>query len=158
MTERSEPDWSAAHEHFSAYCFNECWSYLGREERSAEEGEAMLHAAMASFWHWSQRSDCTPTNCSIGAWQISRVYAVLGRGKDARSYAQSSLKYCQDGKAPPFYEGYAFEALARAEIVAQQPDEALAHLMRARGALERVDNAESAKMLEADLAELEGLL
>lgn len=158
MTEQPPNDWSDAHKHFSAYCFNECWSYLGMQKRSSEEAEAMLQAAMASFWHWSQRSDCTATNRSIGAWQISRVYAVLGRGKDARCYAQDSLKYCLDGNVPPFYTGYAHEALARAEIVAQQPSEALAHLMDARGALEKVENVESAKMLEDDLAELEGML
>ena len=41
----------------------------------------MLHAAHASRFHWGEVGE--PVNFARGEWQISRVYAVLGRPEPA---------------------------------------------------------------------------
>jgi len=146
-----EFDVHAAHRYFSAYCFNAAWDLIDKAERSAEEDEAMLSLSLASTWHWTQREDCTPTNLSVSYWQTSRVYALLRQADNARRYAQLCLQASQGDDVPPFYLGYAYEALARAEAVAGRR-QALAEYSRlARGAAERVSEPEDKKQLLADL-------
>ncbi len=66
------------HRYFSAQCFNRAWELIRRIDRTELESEQMLLLAQASLWHWTQRPDCTPRNLSIGYWQLSRVFALLG--------------------------------------------------------------------------------
>src|ERR1700687_1872237 len=64
-----------AHRFFSAHCFNRAWDLIRKSNRTTIECEQMLQLSQASLWHWTQRSDCTPKNLSIGNWQLSRIYA-----------------------------------------------------------------------------------
>jgi tetratricopeptide (TPR) repeat protein len=106
--------------------FNLTWSYLDKAQRSADENDAMLHAAHASRHHWAQVGQ--PVNLARGEWQISRVYAVLGRYEPALYHGQRCLDICQQNQITDFDLAYAYEALARAYAVAQQWDNVRSNL------------------------------
>ena len=58
MADTPNFDIQAAHQYFSADCFNKTWDFIDKDaDRSAEENISMLHTAIASLWHWSQRED-----------------------------------------------------------------------------------------------------
>jgi hypothetical protein len=78
MADDADFDADQAHRHFSASCFNLAWELIDKPDRTAEDDEQMVRLAQASLWHWTQRSDCTDKNLSIGYWQVSRVCALLG--------------------------------------------------------------------------------
>ena len=87
-------DLPSAHRHFSVDCFNRTWDFIDKPERSAEDDEAMVLCTLASLWHWTQRADCTDQNRSIGHWQASRVYALIGQGDNARRHGGLGLAEC----------------------------------------------------------------
>jgi hypothetical protein len=106
-----------AHEYFSAELFNTTWEYIEQaDERSAEEEMTMLHLAVASLWHWTQRTDVKPENLCVGCWQVSRVYNLLRQPDNARMYGLLALKHAEGLDA--FFNAYAYETLARAEMQA----------------------------------------
>lgn len=119
MDEGNEFDLQGAHKYFSAQCFNRAWDLIDLDACTPEQDEEMLQLSRASFWHWSQIEDCTNTNLSIAYWQISRVYAILGRGFEARRYAKMCLEVSQRQGVGVFYLAYSYQALARAEMVAK---------------------------------------
>lgn len=143
-------DTDAAHRFFAPDCFNRCWGLIDRTDRERADDEQMLHLAHASLYHWSQRPDCTEQNRSIGCWQLARVYALVGRGAEARYWGERALAHA--AHTPPFYRAYAHEALARAAAVLHDVDARYAQLVAARVLLEQITDAEERAMLEADLA------
>jgi hypothetical protein len=145
-------DLSAAHRYFSAECFNRAWDYIDKPVRTAEEDQAMLQLGLASLWHWTQRPDCAPTNLSIGYWQVARIYTLLGQVDMARQYGQLCLKVSQGEGVSPFYLGYAYEALARAESVAGDDAKKKEYLELANRLSEKLTDPEARKHLLADLA------
>ena len=112
----------------------------------------MIQRTMASLWHWTQRPDCSPTNLSVGYWQAARVYALVGEAANARKYARLCLDITPTDAA--FYLGYAHEAMARAEALAGNEENATEHLAKATQFATNVTKAEDRKLLEADLASL----
>jgi len=140
-----------AHREFSADCFNACWDLIDKADRTPEDVENMRLLAYASVWHWKQRPDCTAMNLSVGYWQIARAEALSGNGGLAREFGEKSLGAAQGGKLPPFYAGYAYEALARADMATGDLDAARRHLAQARAELDKVSDAEEAGLLRADL-------
>jgi hypothetical protein len=151
MSKQPEFDVEAAHRYFAAECFNRAWDLIDKPERTPEEDEQMIELSLASAWHWSQRPDCSPENRSVGYWQASRIYALLGRAGFARRYGQLSLAALEGAGELPFYLGYAYEALARAESVRGEPAKRDEYLALARQAAERVADADSRSALLADL-------
>jgi hypothetical protein len=149
MAKKPDFDVTAAHKYFSAHCFNAAWDLIDKESRTEEENLLMVALCQASIWHWTQREDCTDKNLSIGYWQASRIYALLGRHETARMYGRLSLDHAKD--AEPFFVAYAYEALARAESVAGNDSKRDDYLSQARKLTEQVKDADSKKMLEADL-------
>jgi len=145
-------DIAEAHKYFSAHCFNKTWDFIDQDTRTPDAEDEMLQACMASLWHWSQRSDATPQNQSVGFWQASRVFALRGDATNARRYAERSLRV--GGDLEPFFVGYAYEALARAEQVGGENTRAAEYLAKAKVLCEQVSDAESKQMLAADLESL----
>jgi hypothetical protein len=141
-----------AHRVFSADCFNRAWELMEKVDRSAEEDELMISACLASLWHWTQRDDCTARNLSIGYWQASRVYALLGQAENAARYGEICLRH--SAGQPPFFLGYAQEALARAALLRGDKGAMHRHLLEARRLLESVDDAEDRALLQKDLDSL----
>ena len=139
-----------AHQSFSIECFNKTWEYIEKDcNRSTEENLEMLHTAIASLWHWSQREDATAKNLSIGYWQVSRVYCLIKQPNNARTYGLLALKHSKD--LPPFYRGYAYETLARAEMTTNNRVIMLTHLEKALEMLDLVNDPKDKQLLTKDL-------
>ena len=152
MSKEPEFDAAAAHKYFSVYCFNSAWDLIEKTDRTPEEDEEMVRRTLASAWHWSQREDCIDRNMSAAYWQTSRVYAVLGQPENARRYGSLCLDISRGEDVGPFYLGYAYEALARAESMGGDAAKAQAYKSQAENAAERVTDADSRKWLLDDLA------
>ena len=149
MTEKQEFDRAAAHQYFSADCFNQAWELIDKADRTPEEDQQMIRLSQASMWHWTQREDCTDKNMSIGYWQASRIYALLEQPANAREYGQLALNTSKE--QAPFYQGFAHEALARAEWVAGNREKAEEHLRQARLLVDEIEDPDDKKILDADL-------
>jgi hypothetical protein len=150
VNKKPDFDTASAHRYFSAHCFNSAWDLIDKIGRTPEEDELMIQLNQASIWHWSQRADNADKNRSIGYWQASRIRALLGQADEARRYGQLCLQY--SGQLEPFYLGYAYEALARAEQVAGNPAEAREYAAEARRLASQVSEAGEKKALLDDLA------
>ena len=151
MSETPGFDLDEAHRYFSAECFNRAWDLIDRPTRTPEENRTMLQLGLASLWHWSQRPDRTSINLSVGNWQVSRIYALLGQADEAREYAQTSLEMSQAAGDFPFYLGYAFEALARAESISRDEARMEEYLRKARELSEKIPDPDDKRLLLADL-------
>jgi len=140
------------HKKLSADCFNRVWELLDKKQRTPEDDERMITLAHASLAHWRLREDCTDRNLSIGCWQISRVYAVLRQGANAKHYGELCLSV--SSKEPPFYLAYAHEALARAAMLNRQRDAYDLHLSEAKALTAKVADVEEKKLIQDDLESL----
>jgi hypothetical protein len=145
-------DLAAAHKYFAAECFNKAWDLIEKTERTPEEDRLMVALNQASLFHWLNRADCTSENLSVGFWQASRIQALLGSADDARRQAETSLSYSQS--LEPFYVGYAYEALARAEFMAGNSAKGDEHLQSAQRHAANVESADRKTMLLKDLDSL----
>lgn len=150
----SEPsfDTQAAHQYFSTSCFNQAWDLIEKEARTPDEEERMLNLSMASLWHWSQRPDCTSKELSLGYWQVSRIFAITGRPENATWYAEKCREVTEDSELPPFYLGYAYEALARAAMAGRDRQAAMDYIAQARGLAKQEQSDEDRQLLLDDLA------
>ncbi|MHC2070235.1 hypothetical protein ACYFX5_22400 [Bremerella sp. T1] len=147
-------DLQTAHRHFAAEAFNTAWDLIDSKDRTAEQELEMLARAFASLWHWKHRDDLTNQSRSVGYWQISRAFALLSEGSMAMRCGQLALKYARG--TLPFYEAYAYEALARAAVISGDSAAAKKYLAAARTLVERVEEASSREMLLADLQSIHG--
>jgi hypothetical protein len=145
-------DLAAAHRFFAADCFNRAWDLIEKEDRTPEEEEEMLNLSMASLWHWTQRPDFGDKERSLGYWQVSRIFAITGRPDMATAYAEKCLEVTEDAGLPPFYVGYAYEALARAAMAGRNRVAALRYIAQARAAAQRETSEEDRELLLDDLA------
>jgi hypothetical protein len=153
MADSPNFDVQQSHKHFSASCFNKTWDLMDKDGgRSTEENMEMLHTAIASLWHWTQREDVTPRNLSVGYWQVSRVYCLIKQPHNAKTYGLLALKYAKD--LPPFFKGCAYEALARAEMTASNRVIMKVYLEMAHEMLELVEDPEDKEILTKDLASI----
>ena len=140
-----------AHEYFSTELFSTTWEYIEQaDERSAEEELTMLHLAITSLWHWTQRPDVKSENLCVGYWQVSRVYNLLRQPDNARTYGLLALKHAEGLDA--FFHAYAYETLARAEMHAGNRKGMTGYLERARKMGELIEDQEDKRLLMKDLA------
>lgn len=100
------------HRHMAAKCFNTAWEFMDKSERSPEDNEMMVYSTMASRFHWGQIGE--PIHFQRGEWQISRVYTVLEREKQALHHAKICLKLTQEHDFKDFDLAFAYESMARA--------------------------------------------
>jgi hypothetical protein len=152
MADKTDFDLQAAHRFFATECFNRAWDLIDKAARTPDEDEQMIRLSLASTWHWTQQDDCTPTNLSVGYWQTSRIYAILGQADNARRYGRLCLAISQGEGILPFYLGYAYEALARAESVAGNAQQRDAYLATAREVAGRMPDLDARQALLDDLA------
>ena len=109
----------------------------------------MLHTAIASLWHWSQRDDATSENFSVGYWQVSRVYNLIRQPNNARTYGLLALDHAKDLGA--FLKGYAYETLARAEMGSGNRVAMYYYLEKAREMAQQITDEEDRQLLFKDL-------
>lgn len=153
MTDKPALDKELAHKFFAADCFNKAWELIDNPDRTPEDEEQMIRLTHASMYHWTQRPDCTDRHFSIGYWQASRIYALVGQAENALRYARLCLEITPQDDA--FCLGYAYEALARAEKLAGREARSREYLEQARAQAAKVSDEEDRNYLEADLKSLE---
>jgi hypothetical protein len=152
MAPTAEFDASEGHKYFAAHCFDCAWDLIEKSNRTPEDDRLMVAMNQASIYHWLNRDDCDNRRLSIGYWQASRIHALIGHADEARRFAGVSLSYSAGLK--PFYVGYAYEALARAEFLAGNAIEAAAHLETAKAHAAEVNEKDEQELLLKDLATL----
>lgn len=138
----------------AADCFNRTWEFLEKPRRTADEDVRMIHLAHASRHHWAAGG--TARHLAIGEWQISRVYAVLGRAEPALFHAEECLKVCRRGRLKDFPLAFAYEALARASALAGRRTDAAKYARLGRRAGERIKEKEDRELFFRDLATVPG--
>ena len=151
MTKKTDFDHSAAHKYFATNCFNQAWDLIDKTDRTPAEDEDMIRLSLASHYHWTQREDYSDSSASIAHWQTSHIYAVLGQADNARRYGQLCLDVSQAEEIPPFFLGYAYEALARAESTAGNRKQAQEYIDQAKSIAEKIQEADDKKQLLNDL-------
>lgn len=144
-------DLTAAHRYFSAACFNQAWDLMDMPSRTTEQDEQMVRLTLASAYHWSQRPDVSATNYSVAFWQASRIYTLVGQAQNALHYARLCLQVSQQDGVPPFYLGYAYESLARAAALANDPNQKKTYLEMAYQVAGRVEDEGERNALISDL-------
>jgi hypothetical protein len=110
----------------------------------------MIHAAHASRYHWGVAG--TALEAARGEWQISRVYAVLGRAEPAGYHARRSLELCTANDYGGFDMAFALEAVARAAALAGDGETCRSYLDRAQDAAARIEDEGNRTYVEGELA------
>jgi len=141
------------HRQLGVDLFNRTWTYLDQDERTAEEDDAMIHAAYASRYHWSQASP-EAKHQARGEWQLSRVFAVLGCGEPAIYHAERCLEWCGRGEVEDWDVAFAHEALARAYKAAGNTEVAERHKQLARETGDAIADIEDREHFDKDYATL----
>ena len=141
------------HRQLGVDLFNATWALLDNPDRTHDEDEAMLHTAHASRYHWSQASD-EAKHQARGEWQLSRVYAVLGRGEPAVHHAGECIEWCGRGDVEDWDLAFAYEAMCRACGVAGDTDDAAMFKRLARQAGDAIADPEDREQFERDYATL----
>jgi len=134
--------------------FNHAWMLLRLPERTPEQDDELIHAAHASRYHWGEVG--TAANLARGEWQLARVYATVARAEPALHHARRCVAYCEAN--PDVVEDwdlpFAYEALARAQLLAGDGEGAGRSVERARELGARIADPEDRELLEADLGTL----
>lgn len=142
------------HEILSTRYFNNCWKFIDETEKTSDDVENMILLAYSSLWHWKQRKDYKPVNLSVGYWLVSRVHALAGHYEMAKFWGEKCLKISLENNLSPFYVGYAYEALARAELLGKNSDLGKDFLNKAQKELEKIENTEEREFLYSDISSL----
>jgi hypothetical protein len=132
--------------------FNHVWTLLERENRTPEQDDEMLHAAHASRYHWGEIGE--PVHRSRGEWQCSRVYAVLGRVEPSLWHARRCLAINEAHGIADFDIAAAYEAMARACLVAGDLTEVAAWKAKANAALSGIADPDDREVIEGYLKTL----
>lgn len=133
--------------------FGACWDLLEQPDRTPVEDDAMLHLAHASRHHWGQVGQ--PENLARGEWQCSRVYAVLGRAEPAFWHANRCLALCREHGLVDWDLAAAWEAMARAAMIAKDGPACREYVAAARASLDAIAEADDRAVIEADLATIQ---
>jgi DNA-binding transcriptional MerR regulator len=147
--ETLEPE---THRQLGADYFNKTWTLMEKADRTREDDDEMLHCTHASAYHWLQVG--TPANRSRSEWQCSRVYTILSRVEPALHHARRCLEIVEAN--PSEMEDWdlptAYEAMARAHMVAGDVEETRRYAELGRAALAEIADEDDRAVLEADFA------
>jgi hypothetical protein len=145
------PD-GAARRQLAVDLFNRVWTLLKTPHRTVDLDDEMLHAAHASRYHWGEVGNAA--NRARGEWQCSRVYSVLGRPEPAIHHARRCLELCETNGLRDWDLAAAWEAMARASLVAGDSDGLTQAMREARLALDGIADAEDRRLIESDLDQM----
>jgi hypothetical protein len=130
--------------------FNKTWALLESPDRDPDE---LIHCAHASAYHWLVGGG-TVANRARSEWQCSRVNAILGRPEAALAHARRCLELVQS--SPELMEEFdlpaAYEALARAHLVAGDLSEARRYRELGVSETAKIADEEDRRIMEADLS------
>lgn len=148
MSDELSFDIHEAHVYFSTQFFHsECIEQT--EFQFLEEKLALLHTAIVSLWHWSQRKDVKTENLSTGYWQVSRVFNLIKQADNARTYGLLALKYAE--YLEPFFKARAYETLARAEMLSGNRVIMNVYLDKAHAMAKRIEDEDRRSQILKDL-------
>lgn len=136
----------------AADLFNHTWTLLEKPDRTPDEDDEMIHAAHASRFHWGEVGDAI--HRARGEWQCARVYSVLGRAEPALWHARRCLAIHESIGSTDWDMASAYEAMARAHLVAGDSEQAARWKARAIAALDGISDADDREIIEGDLATL----
>ncbi|MBX3458886.1 MAG: hypothetical protein KF696_02835 [Planctomycetes bacterium] len=93
------------------------WALMQKQGRTPQDNEKMLYAAFASAFHYLEVGDVE--HHQRAEWLISRVYSVLGNGREAVRHAKRCLQLSEQhaDEIEDFDQAFAYEAMARAHAV-----------------------------------------
>jgi hypothetical protein len=154
MPETSEQELEF-HRKVAKECFNKTWDYLEKKNRTPDDDRQMLILAHTSRYHWELVGNAR--NLAVGEWQISRVYAALKQAEPSLLFAKSSLELVINNNLSELLPS-AYEGMARAYAVAQQPQLARDYIVKARKELESIKDEEDKKVYAGQINETESLL
>ena len=143
-------DEKEAHKHFAITLFNKVWDLMLKKDRSFDDDELMVHAAHTSAYHWLQVG--TELNFQRSAWQIARVYTLLGNKQMALHYAQQCYDLTTENDLQDFDLAFSFEALARAFALNGMKDDFDRFHQLALEASEHIADEEDKDVFEKDFA------
>ena len=137
--------------------YNSTWVLLEKPDRTAAETDEMIHRAHASRWHWARVG--ADVNLARREWLCSRVYATLGRGEPALWHARRCVEI-NEALPAEVRESWdlpaAYEAMARASLVAGDSASGALWKAKATTALADIHDADDRMPIEQDLATLPG--
>ena len=137
--------------------YNSTWVLLEKADRTPAETDEMIHRAHASRWHWARVG--ADVNLARGEWLCSRVYATLGRGEPALWHARRCVEI-NEALPAEARESWdlpaAYEAMARASLVAGDSASGALWKAKATTALADISDADDRMPIEQDLATLPG--
>jgi hypothetical protein len=136
--------------HFAKALNGKVWELLQKPERSRAEDEQMIHAAHASCYHWLSAG--TNLHYQRAEWLIAHVYTELGLAASALYHAYRCLELTNQHAdlMMDFDRAYAYEAVARANALAGNQDEALQYLQLAEASGRTILNEEDKNIFLAD--------
>ena len=136
------------HRQLGVDAFKETWRLM----LSRENDELMLDCAHASRYHWALAPECEPENRARSAWLLARAYAVAGQSQPALEHAERCRELCEQNDLRDWDLAYAYEALARANLLAGEPDAAASYVKLARAV--EIAEDEDREQLAGDLESL----
>jgi len=137
----------------AAGLYNEVWRLMEIESRTAEQTDAMIHAAHASRYHWGRIG--APIDVIRGEWLCSRVYAALRRAEPALWHARRCVELLEkSGRTDDCDAAAAYQALAAASSLAGDADAAADSRARAELAVSALTDLEDCQPVEINLVEL----
>ena len=129
--------------------FNETWDLIDLKERNDSEKALMLLKTHTSRYLWGLIGE--PVNFARGDWQISRCYALLNMGEAALLYGESSLKLALENGCGALDIAFGHEAVARAQALLGNKDEAAAHKAKGLEAAAKLEKEGDRKYAEGEL-------
>jgi DNA-binding transcriptional MerR regulator len=152
MGTRAETLDAEAHRRLGIDLFNKTWTLMEKEGRTLEEDDEMLHCTHASAYHWLHAG--TAANRARSEWQCSRVSAILNRPEAALAHARRCLELVES--EPDAMEEFdlpaAYEALARAYLVAGDLSEARRYRELGVAETAKIADEEDRRIMETDFA------
>jgi hypothetical protein len=147
---------TSEHRRLGVDLYNSSWALMEATERSPEQEDELVHHVHASIYHWLQAPECEPKNRARGEWLCSRAYSVLGRAEPALHHARRCFELCEQhaDNVEDWDLAFAYEALARANRVAGNEDEARRCEQRGRGLADRIADPEDKEIVLRDYATL----
>jgi hypothetical protein len=136
----------------AADLFNYTWTLIEKPERTERETDLMIDSAHASRFFWESVGEAV--NHARGEWQISRAYAEAKRPEPCLYHARRCLEICEAHSIGGFDLAYAYEAIARAHLIAGEKDEATDWARRGREEAATVADPEDRAHVLKDFAGL----
>lgn len=139
-----------AHKHFAISTNGLVWQLLEKKDRSKSDEGLMIHAAHTSCYHWLQVG--TGLHHQRAQWLLSHVYAELGIATAALKHAKRCLALTEDYMElmQDFDIAYSHEALARANALSRNPQEAMMYIRKAEISGQAINGEEDRKTFLSD--------